>query len=545
MESDVPRQPVVFVIFGGGGDLAWRKLVPALFSLYRDRALPERFALLFLDRMEMTEDTLGERLRGGVTQFSRGGAAPDAEWAEFARRFRYRRADFTDPADYAELARALAKLDTDLGAPASQIFYLATPPTLIDPIARNLGQAGLARNEQARIVVEKPFGHDLDSARKLNQVLRESFRESQIFRIDHYLGKETVQNILAFRFAHALFEPIWDRRYVDHVAITVAENLGVGHRGGYYDHAGALRDMVQNHLLQLLCLVAMESPVSLEAEEIRNKKLDVLRAVRPIAQHDVHAFAARGQYGSGWVRGEHVPGYREEEGVAPDSRTETFAALKLFVDNWRWQDVPFYLRTGKRMPFPASEISIRFRAVPHRSFPAEAALDWQPARLVISIQPEEEIMLRFQAKEPGRRMQLWPVNMRFSYQETFAAPSPDAYETLLWDVMVSDATLFMRADQVEAAWSLLMPILEVWDSVPPHDFPNYDAGTWGPESAEALIAQDGRNWLQPSVVRKNNEPWRVAPLPRAAHESDGAGRRSAELAERSAEGLLHPAAAET
>jgi len=335
---------------------------------------------------------------------------------------------------------------------------------------------------------------------QLNRTLSANFLEPQIFRIDHYLGKETVQNILAFRFANALFEPIWDRRYVDHVAITVAEEIGVEHRGGYYDRAGALRDMVQNHLLQLLYLVAMEPPVSFDAEEIRNKKADVLHAVRPISHAAVHDSAARGQYGRGWVKGQTVVAYREEEGVDPDSVTETFAALELFVDNWRWQDVPFYLRTGKRLAKTVSEISIRFRAVPHQSFPPEATLDWLPARLVICIQPNEGIVLKFQAKQPGPRMRLRPVDMRFSYRETFHAPSPDAYETLLWDVMTNDATLFTRADQVEVAWSLLTPVLEVWASSPPSDFVNYTAGTWGPEAAEVLIARDRRSWLQPVVL---------------------------------------------
>jgi len=386
-------EPTVFVIFGGAGDLTWRKLVPALFDLSQDRSLPAQFAI---------------------------------------------------------------------------------------------------------IVIEKPIGYDLESARALNAVLAASFEESQIFRIDHYLGKETVQNILAFRFANPLFEPMWNRRYIDYVTITVAETVGVEHRGGYYDHAGALRDMVQNHLMQLLCLVAMEPMVSFQADEIRNKKVDVLHAARPIHRDEVQQYAVRGQYGSGSPTGKIMPGYREEDGVARDSQTETFAALKLFIDNWRWQDVPFYLRTGKCLPVQASEISIQFRAVPHQAFPPEASMAWLPSRLVLAIQPEEGIVLGFQAKYPGAKMQLRPVDMRFNYRESFAAASPDAYETLLWDVMKNDATLFMRADQVEAAWQLLMPVLEAWQAAPPSDFPNYAAGTWGPEEAQALLAQ-GHRWPLPSA----------------------------------------------
>jgi glucose-6-phosphate 1-dehydrogenase len=504
-ESHLP--PTALVIFGAGGDLARRKLLPALFNLFLAKRLPEPFALLGLDRLELTDDRFRQQARAGVRKFSRHGLMQEAEWHTFAARMTYEQTDFTDPKAYAKLAKSLTRLDAEWPSQANRVFYLAVPPTLSGTIAGLLGKAELAQErEQARLVVEKPIGSDLESALRLNRTFTEHFHESQIFRIDHYLGKETVQNILALRFANPMFEPIWDRRYVDHVTLTVAEEVGVEHRGGYYDHAGALRDMVQNHLLQLLCLVAMEAPVSFRADEIRNKKIDVLHAIRPISHDAVHAHAARGQYGSGWVKGKQVPAYREEPGVSVASQTETFAALKLFVDNWRWHGVPFYLRTGKRLPTQVSEVSIRFRAVPHQSFPAEAALDWQPARLVVCIQPDEGIVMKFQAKQPGPHLRLRPVDMRFSYQETFETPSPDAYETLLWDVMRNDATLFMRADQVEAAWSLLMPVLEVWAASPPEDFPNYTAGSWGPEAAEVLIAQDGHSWLLPTMLDNGTGP---------------------------------------
>ncbi len=489
-------------IFGGGGDLCWRKIVPALYSLFLNRQLPDRFALTGLDRVDMDDESYRQRLREGVERFSRRGHADLSDWDQFAANVSYRQADFSDHDTYTQLATRLDELDQQWDSATCRIFYLATPPAMFGVIPPHLDDVGLAEpRDRTRIVIEKPIGHDLDSARQLNRTLTEHFHEPQIFRIDHYLGKETVQNLLAFRFANALFEPIWDRRYVDHVAITVAEEVGIGHRGGYYDHAGALRDMVQNHLLQILCLIAMEPPVSFDAQEIRNKKVDVLRAVRPMLHHDVYKYAARGQYDAGWYRGQRVPAYTEEDGVSPESNTETYAALKLFVDNWRWQDVPFYLRTGKRLPTTASEVSIGFRAVPHQTFPDEATVDWRPARLVICIQPDEGIVLKFQAKQPGHSMRLRMVDMRFSYQEAFRSSSPDAYETLLWDVMDNDATLFMRADQVEAAWSLLMPILDVWASTRADNFPNYDAGTWGPESAEVLVAHDGRNWAPPIELR--------------------------------------------
>jgi glucose-6-phosphate 1-dehydrogenase len=343
--------------------------------------------------------------------------------------------------------------------------------------------------------VEKPFGHDLKSAHELNQLLMGMFSEEQIYRIDHYLGKETVQNILALRFANALFEPIWNRNYIDHVQITAAETVGVEGRGGYYETSGALRDMVQNHILQLLCMVAMEAPVSFDADEIRNKKVDVLNAIRKMTPENVHANAVRGQYSEGWTQGKKAPGYRQEKSVSPDSDIDTFAAVKFYIDNWRWQDVPFYVRTGKRLHDKTSIINIQFRPAPHYAFPAEAAETWRPNRLTISIQPEMDIRLRFQAKRPGQSMILNPVDMIFSYKDAYDGNEPEAYETLLLDVMEGNATLFMRSDQVEAAWKIIMPILETWQEKPPVDFPNYAPDSWGPEDAEALIAREGHNWI--------------------------------------------------
>jgi glucose-6-phosphate 1-dehydrogenase len=500
MDNSKPNTPVIFVLFGGSGDLSRRLILPALFNLFLDRQLPSAFALLAVGHSELNVADLVEGYRQGVGKYSRRGVPAQEVWNDFAHYIHYARVDLNQVDDYRGLAQQLHSLAESWPQPPELIFYMATPPSLFAIIGHGLGEAGLAQDPaRTRIVVEKPLGHDLDSFHDINAVLGRYFDETQIFRIDHFLGKETVQNILAMRFANPIFEPVWNRRYIDHVAITVAETLGVEHRSRYYEKAGALRDMVQNHLLQLLCLVAMEPPAAYDANDIRNKKMDVMHALRPIAHDQVPQFAARGQYQCGWINGNAVPGYREEDGIDPQSGTETYAALKLFVDNWRWQDVPFYLRTGKRLSAPVSEISIRFRDVPHRAFPASAGLNAQPVRLVIQIQPEQGIVMKFMAKEPGYALRLRPVNMRFNYQEAFDLPSPDAYETLLRDVMLGDGTLFMRADHVEATWRLLSPIIEVWADNPAADFPNYAAGSWGPESAETLIARDSRNWLTPTV----------------------------------------------
>ena len=496
----------IVVIFGAGGDLTWRKLGPSLYDLFLDGWAPERLAVIGVGRKRMSDDDFRQRLRDGVDHSSRSGRTDPQRWTEFARNLAFQLGEFADPSLYSTLAERIGRQQREWGADANYIFYLATPPTAVEAIVKGLSAAGLARDHgRARIVVEKPIGQDLASARALNRAVRAAFEESQVYRIDHYLGKETVQNILAFRFANALFEPVWNRRYIDHVQISVAETVGVEQRGGYYDQAGALRDMVQNHLLQVLCLIAMEPPNRLDAAEIRNKKVDVLRAIRPLAPSDVARFAVRGQYGPGEVEGQRVPAYRSEPGVAPNSTTETFAAVQMFVDNWRWQDVPFYLRTGKRLPAKVSEISVQFRPVPHQAFPPKAVEHWQPNRLLVRIQPEEGILIRFQAKRPGPIMHLDPVDMLFSYGRTFHAPGPDAYETLLLDVMRGDATLFMRDDQVEAAWEIVMPILDAWREAPAPEFPNYPAGSWGPQAADGLLARDGRRWLLPTALERPDD----------------------------------------
>jgi glucose-6-phosphate 1-dehydrogenase len=500
MAINLRPQPAVLVVFGAGGDLTRRKLVPALYNLFLDRWLPERFALVGIDRVPMNDEQFRDHLRQGVDEHSRRGKTVDELWKKFASGVTYLSGDFNDAGLFVRLGEQLAAYDKSWNVPATHAFYLATPPTVIELLARQLNQGRLTADvERARLVIEKPFGHDLASARTLDQMLTGLLNEAQVYRIDHYLGKETVQNILALRFANSIFEPIWNRRYIGQVQITVAEEIGVEHRGGYYDQAGCVRDMIENHLLRLVTLIAMEPNVSFEADEIRNKTVDVLRAIRPLSVEQVDQVAVRGQYGPGTVRGQRVPGYREEPGVDPQSTTDTYAAVKLFVDNWRWQDVPFYLRSGKRLAATVSEVVIHFQPVPHRSFPATAVRGWRPNRLSIRIQPQEGITLGFQAKQPGLGMQLQPVDMRFSYRGGFRGAIPEAYETLLLDLLLGDRTLFLRADQVEYSWAVVDPILQAWSTWPAPDFPNYDAGSWGPEAADALLARDGNHWLRPAL----------------------------------------------
>ncbi|MDE3101803.1 MAG: glucose-6-phosphate dehydrogenase [Chloroflexota bacterium] len=484
------------VIFGGTGDLASRKLLPALYDLARQRLLPQAFTVVGVGRAELSDAAYRKHLHDAVAEFSRSRPIDEDVWSSFAERLYYVSVKSDD--GYDDLKRRLADLDREVGTEGDRLFYLATPPSAYATIVRSLGRHELAHNDtgRSRIVVEKPFGRDLESAHALSRTLQEVFTEDEIFRIDHYLGKETVQNILVLRFANSIFEPVWNRRYVDHVQITVSESLGVEGRTEYYDGAGAMRDVVQNHLLQLLALVAMEPPAAFDANVVRDEKVKALRAIRKTSEADVAERAVRGQYTAGFIEGERVPGYHELAEVAPESHTETFVALKVFVDNWRWEGTPFYLRHGKRLPKRATEIAIHFRTVPHQLFTPEQREGLEPNTLVLRIQPEEGISLKFGAKVPVQGVRIRSVAMDFVYGASFLVDAPDAYETLLLDALSGDATLFTRQDEVEEQWRLVDPILSAWSESADAP-PQYAAGTWGPAEADAFIERDGRRWRQP------------------------------------------------
>ena len=487
--------PSVFVLFGASGDLTKRKLIPALFNLVKAKLLPDNFAVLGVS----FDDLSDEAFRTQVSEFlpTAESDKKDLEW--FRQRLFYERGEFGDPNTFAKLRERLNAVDAEHHTAGNYLFYLATAPKFFAQIVQQLGRAGLSAQDNGRwrrVVIEKPFGHDLDSAKTLNQDIKTVLPESQIYRIDHYLGKETVQNIMVFRFDNAIFEPIWNRRYIDHVQITNAETVGVERCGGYFDTAGTLRDMVPNHVMQLLSLTAMESPVSFQADAVRNEQAKVLHSIQPLNSEDVLQRSVRGQYGPGVLGDEKVPGYRSEGGVAPESRTETFVALKLSIDNWRWAGVPFYVRTGKRLAKRHTEIAIQFKRTPFELFRKAPFHKLHTNTLVIQIQPVEGISLSFGAKIPGALLRVGSVNMSFEYNRYFGADANTGYEVLLYDCMIGDATLFQRADMVEAGWKVVDPVLDVWRALPPRKFPNYASGSWGPADADQLLQQDERQWRE-------------------------------------------------
>lgn len=502
--SSKKANPTIFLIFGGTGDLTNRKIMPALYNLFLDNWLPENFAIIGSSSTEMSVEKYKSELLTAVNQFSRSGKPKKEDWTKFSSHITFQSADITDSAAFKPFGGLIEKYKKEWDETPSIIYYCAVAPRFFSIIAENISKAKLENDPKTtRIIVEKPFGSDLESAKELNRKLLSIFDETQIYRIDHYLGKEVVQNVMALRFANAIMEPLWNRNHVEHVQISVTEQIGVGSRGKYFDNAGVLRDMIQNHLLQLLCIIAMEPPINFDADEVRDRKVDVLKAMRKIVPGKVETMSARGQYSSGWIEGKEVLGYREEKNVNPDSNTDTYAALKLYVDNWRWQGVPFYLRTGKRLSKTASTITIQFKEVPHNIFITEESGVPKQNRLVISIQPDMAIRFQLQSKIPGLEMTLNTVDIVFDYFGSKKSDSPEAYETLLLDAITGDQTLFMRADQVEAAWELIMPILTNWEKNKATDFPNYPADSWGPENAEALIAKDGYHWF--NLPEKNKK----------------------------------------
>ncbi|SDQ64460.1 glucose-6-phosphate 1-dehydrogenase [Chryseobacterium soldanellicola] len=502
--TDTKVNPTIIIIFGANGDLTKRKIIPALYNLFLENRLPEKFAIIGTSRTEFTDEKYRDSLLTGINEFSRTGKAKKEDWDKFSSNISYQAANIKDVASYNEFYLKVNTLKEEWKQDPSVLYYCAVSPDLFCTIAENISKSKLENNkETTRIIIEKPFGRDLESAKALNANLLTIFDEKQIYRIDHYLGKEVVQNVMAFRFANTIMEPLWNRTHIEHVQISVTEQIGVEDRGSYFDNAGILRDMIQNHLLQLLCIIAMEPPVNFDADLVRDRKVEVLKAMRKIVPGMIDSVAVRGQYGAGWVEGKEVPGYREEVDVAGDSNTETYAAMKFYVDNWRWQGVPFYLRTGKRLFESASHIIIQFREVPHNIFNNDERNLPKPNRLIISIQPDMAIRFQLESKTPGLEMTLNTVDMVFDYSGKTKIDSPEAYETLLLDVISGDQTLFMRADQVEAAWEVVMPIINYWEDNKMTNFPNYPANSWGPENAEALIAKDGFHWINVPKKKKN------------------------------------------
>ena len=495
----------IMVIFGAAGDLTKRKLIPALYNLKKANLLSESFAMIGVARTVMDDEEFRQRLRDDVNEFATE-EIEEETWKWLAERLHYLSGDFDDPQTCVRLKTRLDEIDRERNAGGNYAFYLATAPKYFARVVESLGTAGLTQENDRqwrRVIVEKPFGSDVESAKQLNRDLMQVLREDQIYRIDHYLGKETVQNIMVFRFGNGIFEPIWNRRYIDSVKITAAEQVGVEQRGGYYEGAGALRDMVPNHLLQLVTLTAMEPPISFKANAVRDEQVKVLHAIQCPAAEEAGRRAVRGQYGAGTIDGKSEPAYRSEPNVAPDSNVETFVALKLLIDNWRWADVPFYLRTGKRLATRDTEIAITFKRAPFMLFRDTPVDRLSGNRLVLHIQPDEGVSLRFGAKVPGAILNIGPVDMDFDYEDYFGHVSSTGYERLLHDCMIGDATLFQRADQVEAGWAVVAPIQQAWANPAPVDFPNYEAGTWGPKAADELLERDGRKWEQTEHVSHN------------------------------------------
>ncbi|MBM3224187.1 MAG: glucose-6-phosphate dehydrogenase [Candidatus Tectomicrobia bacterium] len=495
--------PCVLVIFGASGDLTRRLLIPSLYNLAHDNLLSPNFAVVGVARNESSHEEFRQAMHKAVHESNRVKHVDPAIWDNLEQRLYYVTAPFQDPEGYPRVEEVLQQCDRDWGTKGNYLFYLATPPTFFGEIVQNLGRADLSQEREEegrgwrRVIIEKPFGRDLTSARDLNRSVLNVFEEHQVYRIDHYLGKETVQNMLVFRFANGMLEPLWSQRYIDHVQITVTETVGVEGRGDYYDSAGLMRDMMQNHMFQLLALVAMEPPYSFASEAVRDEKAKVLHAVRPMTYEEVLTNTVRGQYGPGLADGHPLVGYRQEPRVPPNSNTETYAAVKLFIENWRWAGVPFYLRSGKAMPKRLTEVAIQFRQAPHMLFQHAGPMQFQANRLILHIQPREGISWDLEAKVPGPAVRLKTVSMDFNYSDFFGAEPSTGYETLLYDAMIGDATLFQRDDIVEAAWNVAMPILDVWQALPARDYPNYPARqSWGPQTAEEFIRRDGRTWRQ-------------------------------------------------